>query len=115
MRDDKGRLLRDDDDQVVAHYNRADAGYRARTERLTFLRTILMVREALSGDEGIEWETDPAKFELPKDYEDYAAALAREVGGTLLGGQVHKILRAANEMSGLVGEEVDKATRLFPD
>lgn len=113
--DKNGEPIRDENGQPVPHRNFHDVDYKQRSERISFLQTVIIARTALRDSENIDWDTEPegGKYDMPKDYEDYAADLAEEMRDALTYGQINAIIRKSEELGGLDEEAVDKAMRNF--
>jgi hypothetical protein len=113
VRDKRRKIVYDDLNRPIPSYDYADPDYQARLRRVNRLQTVMMVREALSADEDISWDTDPENYDLPKDYEDYAEALEKELTEAFGWGAVGDIIRCSNALSGIDPERLERFEELF--
>lgn len=115
LRDKKGAIVRDKDNQPVLAYNRESAEFKAKQAELSVLWAVAYIYLGLRQvEDGVSWDTDP---EMMRDKPlDFFRSIQREMeeAGLSQGAQ-GELFRQIHELSVPTRKEVDAAKASFPD
>jgi hypothetical protein len=110
MRDEQGKMLREGN-RVVPFYDEQEVGYVAARALASRRRMTLMLKQALSADPSVTWETHRDQCGSEADYADRLYAELREFGFSQ--GDLVRLIKAVVETSTLTEEELSEGREGF--